>query len=72
MMINSRSKRSVDDQNNRTSALNQTDIVYYIRLRAFDAEKNGAAWSNIVSAFFLKPEDFEKPVSEMSEGISEL
>lgn len=62
-IISSRSKRSLDDQNSTESVSNNTEIVYYIRLRALDRKNNSAPWSNIVSASFLKPEEFSKPVS---------
>lgn len=40
-----------------------SDLTYFIRLRAFDERNNTADWSNIVSASFLKPEIFSNPVS---------
>ena len=62
-VVTRRAKRSVDDTNSTVPTAEQTEVVYYIRLRAFDKENNSASWSNIVSASFLKPEEFEKPVS---------
>ena len=62
-VVTRRAKRSVDDTNSTEPTAEQTEVVYYIRLRAFDKENNSASWSNIVSASFLKPEEFEKPVS---------
>ena len=62
-VVTRRAKRSVDDTNSTEPTAEQTEVVYYIRLRAFDKKNNSASWSNIVSASFLKPEVFEKPVS---------
>lgn len=67
-VVSSRAKRSADlsDQVD-----NKTEEVYFIRIRAFDKENNSAPWSNIVTASFLKPEEFEHPVghSVLQKGI---